>query len=149
MSIKKSVFMGIIAVGIASISYAALAADTLIIENKTNMDSTSRMNGAKCSTELLGEQGGVTKHGDTKKINIISLRMACAPKYAECRAEVFVHKPGTKAYCSGQSIATVYVNADSFHDIRILRIEGPTQGYSIEKVDDSHVIFSGGPSATK
>ena len=145
MSVNKSVLMVLLALGISSLSCAALAVDSLIIENKTNMDSTSKVNSGRCSTDLLGEQGGVTKKGETKSINNITLRAACFPKTDTCKAQVFMHTPGTKKFCSGEAIATITVAVSSN---KITGIEGPTQGYSIEKISDTHIRFSGGPSAS-
>jgi hypothetical protein len=105
MLIRKSITLAVAAI-CATMSLQALAGD-LIINNRTDLDSTSVINGGACSTKL-GEIGIARAHTENNVVPDSKVRLACFFNKRNCKAEVHL-----TANCTGPIIATVYFDVDA------------------------------------
>lgn len=86
MRIQKIICTSLLAISMSSMSVLAFA--ELTIKNNTKKDSTSIING-KCST-ALPDGKGVTKAGETRTIDNITIGIACWGHLNDCTADVYM-----------------------------------------------------------
>ena len=104
MSVKKTIIMGLVAMGVG-VPMLAQAAMDLYITNNTKNDSTIIANTGACST-LLGE-AGITRSGEQNhQVPENKVGLACSAsilKKTDCKADVYM-----TSNCTGPVVATVY-----------------------------------------
>jgi len=105
MSIRKTVYL--IAASICTIIPLQASAGDLVINNRTNFDSASIINGGACS-KILGESGIARAHTDHNVVLDSKVRLACRTDLKNCKAEVKITEN-----CSGPKIATIYFDVDT------------------------------------
>ena len=135
MFVKKSFATALFTIGL---SLPLFAHAELVIKNNTKEFSTSRINDGYCSSEILGDDG-VTKPGDTKKVDNGRLFFACRDNLEDCKADVYMTNN-----CTGDLITTVIF---SFWT-GIKSATPPKNGYSIS-FNGFYVELSGGPNNPK
>ncbi len=104
MSIRKSIC--VIAASIISILPFQVNAQNLIINNRTDFDSTSIINNGLCSS-ALGEVGISRAHTENNVVPESKLKFACKFNPKNCRADVYL-----TANCTGSKVATVLFDLD-------------------------------------
>lgn len=105
MSIKKTVFM--IAASVCSIIPLQVSAGDLIINNRSDYDSTSIINNGACSN-ILGEVGIARKHTEHNVVPDAKIRFACKMDSKNCRADVKISNN-----CTGPKVASVLFDVDT------------------------------------
>lgn len=98
MLVKKSLFSGLLAIGI-SLPLFAQAADLTIVNN-TYCPSTTITNNGACST-ILGDSG-VTKPHSTNVVTAAKIFIACIVNQKNCKADIYMTDD-----CTGPKVATV------------------------------------------
>ena len=103
MSVKKSVFTSLLAVGIVNIPMLAQA-NSLFITNNTNEYSTTIVKRAVrlCSTSVLGSNGITNPGEQNHEISDGNLHIACYKTEEHCVAEVYMTNN-----CTGPEVAEV------------------------------------------
>ena len=108
MSIRKTVLFVATSICIA-LPFQAQAGD-LIVNNRTDFDSTSATNGAICS-KILGNEGVSRAHTEHNVIPERKVKMACTILHKhDCRADVYM-----SANCTGRKVASVVFDVDKGH----------------------------------
>lgn len=82
-------------------------AGDLVLNNRTDYDSTSIINNGACST-ILGEAGIARAHTEGNTVPDKKIRFACILNRHNCRADVYL-----TANCTGSKIFTVFFDVDS------------------------------------
>lgn len=104
MVTKNIISKSLLAIGLASVSIWAYAADgDLTTENLSDKASTAIINGFGCSSDLGAK--GITEAGETKTVEKSIIKIACATHPSDCKAEVFVTRNCNRSGAS--KIATV------------------------------------------
>lgn len=98
-----------------------LAYADLTITNNSSEDSTSVINGNKCSSIVLGEKG-ITRAHSTNVVDNRAIVMACITSPFNCKADVYM-----TANCTGEKIATAYLHTKNGID----HVEMSSNKYSI------------------
>lgn len=104
MSIRKTVFL--IAASLCSIIPLQASAGDLVVNNRTDFDSTSIINNGACS-DKLGSVGISRAHTEHNVVPDAKVRFACKINTKNCKAEVKITNN-----CSGPTIATVFFDVD-------------------------------------
>jgi len=125
MFLKKGMVLGILAVGLSSLSLACHAADLKLVNN-TDFDSTSKINNDKCSTSIPGGSG-VTKAHSTNTVKELYVILACRNDRGNCIADVFLN-----ASCAGTKIATVIIDSNKY-TVKDIHMDDNT--YNIKPTD--------------
>lgn len=99
MSVKKTIYCGLIIMGGISMAHA----NDLHLMNNTNRDSTCFINDKMCSNKL-GE-GGITRAHKPNTISDLTVKIACTGHQSNCKADVYMTDN-----CSGEKIATVILD---------------------------------------
>lgn len=87
MSLRKIFMVGCL-MSAVSLPLSALAGVSLTIDNQTNFDSASIVNGSLC-TNKIPIPGNVTKAHTVNTISSVSLYIACHGNEANCTAEIY------------------------------------------------------------
>ena len=104
MPIRKTVY--VIAACIISILPFQVNAQNLIVNNRTDFDSTSLINNGICSSQL-GEIGISRAHTENNTVPEAKVKFACKFNPKNCQADVYL-----TANCTGSKIATVTFDVD-------------------------------------
>ncbi len=104
MSVRKTLVM-VAATFLAALPFQANAGD-LVMNNRTDFDSTSVINNGACST-ILGEAGIARAHTEGNVVPDKKVRFACTLNRHHCKADVYM-----TANCSGAKAATVFFDVD-------------------------------------
>lgn len=105
MPIRKSIFA--ISAGLILTLPFQANAQSLVVNNRTDFDSTSIINNGICSNQL-GEVGISRAHTDNNVVPESKLKFACKFNPKNCKADVYL-----TANCTGSKVATVLFDLDT------------------------------------
>lgn len=137
MSLKKHFAVSFTAL-LLSAPFVAFAGIDLTINNQTNFDSASAVNGGLCSTKLPFKNN-FTPRGQSNVISAISLSVACGRNRTSCSAVIYANKDCAQpADPNGVgAIGTAVINLDT----GVQRVDITDKRFT-ETHDGTHVTLS-------
>ncbi len=134
MIVKKMLTTGLVALAVSLPVYAFALSD-LVVHNKTDQYSTSKLNGGRCSSET----GEVTQPKENPHtISGYKIAAACMGHTSDCVAEIYMTNNCDKS--GGQSIAIAHFNA--LKGTLISNAPGPNTEYKLKVTSNNGLDFT-------